>query len=433
VGKGATPSLHDEKIRKSIPKDIANHIDNLYNSGRYYLVDTYIKKVAEEQDIECLKGYLEEKEKFHKCDGNVITTHRKLLHMDEETLSKFDVIIIDEDIILKSIIPNQMDIPRSDLDSIIKIARKDLKEERITIKTFNQLCKKVMDVRKSIKTKTLLKVDNFDYEIKEKYGKDKKEPPDGTPTPIDVPSFCLASHFYFRKASDEKNLDEDTITFLKPLKLKEGFKYIILSATASEDVCKHYFGEDNIIFHNCKQHQYRGNLYQIYDKPFSRDYIDKYNNQHGNIFSDIKKRYGIEHILTFKRFAERYNLGSLWYGNNEGSNIYEGKDLCVVGTPHALEFKYKLFAYTLGLDFDEDAQLKHNLPVTHNGYRFRFTTYEDEILRSIQFWIIESELEQAVGRARLLRHDCTVYLFSNFPVQQAVMRVSEHEKTKDIA
>ena len=31
----------------------------------------------------------------------------------------------------------------------------------------------------------------------------------------------------------------------------------------------------------------------------------------------------------------------------------------------------------------------------------------------------ESELEQAVGRARLLWHDCTVYLFSNFPVQQA--------------
>ena len=35
--------------------------------------------------------------------------------------------------------------------------------------------------------------------------------------------------------------------------------------------------------------------------------------------------------------------------------------------------------------------------------------------------MIESELEQAVGRARLLRHACTVHLFSNFPLKQAKM------------
>ena len=47
--------------------------------------------------------------------------------------------------------------------------------------------------------------------------------------------------------------------------------------------------------------------------------------------------------------------------------------------------------------------------------------FADENLRLVQFWMIESELEQAIGRARLLRHDCTVHLFSNFPLKQAEM------------
>ena len=34
-------------------------------------------------------------------------------------------------------------------------------------------------------------------------------------------------------------------------------------------------------------------------------------------------------------------------------------------------------------------------------------------------YLIESELIQAVGRARLLRNDCTVTLLSNLPISQA--------------
>ena len=55
----------------------------------------------------------------------------------------------------------------------------------------------------------------------------------------------------------------------------------------------------------------------------------------------------------------------------------------------------------------------------HNGYKFWFYTYDNELLRRIQLWMIESELEQSVGRARLLREECTVHLFSDFPLRQA--------------
>ena len=40
-------------------------------------------------------------------------------------------------------------------------------------------------------------------------------------------------------------------------------------------------------------------------------------------------------------------------------------------------------------------------------------------MRRIQLWSIESLLEQAIGRARLLRYNCTVWVFAGFPAEQA--------------
>ena len=57
--------------------------------------------------------------------------------------------------------------------------------------------------------------------------------------------------------------------------------------------------------------------------------------------------------------------------------------------------------------------------IEYNGCKFCFNTYDNKILRNLQLWFINTELEQAVGRARLLRTDCTVYLYSNLPMKQA--------------
>ncbi len=53
------------------------------------------------------------------------------------------------------------------------------------------------------------------------------------------------------------------------------------------------------------------------------------------------------------------------------------------------------------------------------NYSFKLNTQQEEHYQKIQKYLIGSELEQAVGRARLLRYDCTVYLYSGFPVEQA--------------
>lgn len=57
--------------------------------------------------------------------------------------------------------------------------------------------------------------------------------------------------------------------------------------------------------------------------------------------------------------------------------------------------------------------------IEYNCCRFWFNTYDNKTLRNMQLWFINTELEQAVGRARLLRNDCTVYLYSNLPMKQA--------------
>lgn len=80
------------------------------------------------------------------------------------------------------------------------------------------------------------------------------------------------------------------------------------------------------------------------------------------------------------------------------------------------------------LGYEPDSTLKPNTVVTHNGFRFRFMIYSDEFLRAIQFYMIESELEQAVGRVRLLRCDCTVNLFSDFPLRQAELMDAQYDK-----
>ena len=132
-----------------------------------------------------------------------------------------------------------------------------------------------------------------------------------------------------------------------------------------------------------------------------------------------------DNVITFMK----ENIGNLHFGNTEGSNSLEGKDILVIGTPYHAEFLYKLAAFSMGIDFDEDEKMTLQ-DVIYNGYAFKFTTFENEELRAVHFWMLESELEQAVGRARLLRNDCNVYLFSNFPLSQSKM-VEDFEYDKD--
>lgn len=333
---------------------------------------------------------MKEREALRNFKGSVITTHRYLLNMDEKRLKEFDATIIDEDIIFKSIIPNQGEVPVAKLEKLLEKTND------------SRLSQKIKSLLRRAKDKSCIELDSFEWEDK-----------DDELYSFDLPSFCRAEQFYVRRSDKEPNLKEDTVVFLKPVSFKD-VKYIMVSATVDERICRTYFGWDRVDFYECKRAKYMGPLHQYPGKSMSRSSIAS----DSGIVRRLMKRFDMdeERVITFMQ----ENIGTLHFGNTDGSNILEGKDILVVGTPYHADFLYKLAAFTMGLDFDEDEEVGSQV-VTHNGYRFRFTTFQNEDLQHLQFWMIESELEQAAGRARLLRNPCNVHLFSNFPLRQAKM------------
>lgn len=389
-----TPSL--EEIKDEIPSRIWEKIQWFYKRGQPRSVTAHIKKVVEHEDIPCLKEFMERKERVRKSKGCLITTHRYMLTMDEERLSEFDTIIIDEDIIFKSIITNQGEITIS--------ALKKVKQGT----TDSRLRRKITNLLAQAKVKSCVKLDTFEYDVEKDIGvsDDKKL------APLDIASFCAASHFYVRKAENERNLDKDTVVFLKHSALKD-MKYIIVSATADEEICRQFFGPDrDVVFHECKQARYMGKLLQYPDRSMSRSSIDS----NKGIVHRLMKHFNFDerHVITFMKEA----IGFLHFGNTEGSNALEGQDILVAGTPYHADFLYKLIAFTFGYDIDGDEKMTPQI-ICRNGYQVRINTYENADLQRVHLWMMDSELDQAAGRARLLRHDCTVHLFSRYPMKQA--------------
>ena len=79
------------------------------------------------------------------------------------------------------------------------------------------------------------------------------------------------------------------------------------------------------------------------------------------------------------------------------------------------------------LDYDTSKKLCRQR-VENFSYSFNLMTFSDTEMRNLQMYILESELEQAVGRARLLRYDTVVWVFSNFPLRQAELNQEDYLK-----
>jgi hypothetical protein len=121
-------------------------------------------------------------------------------------------------------------------------------------------------------------------------------------------------------------------------------------------------------------------------------------------------------VITFMKFEDRFD-SHYHFGAVEGLNCLEGKDINVVGLPNLDDSIYKLYAMLAGDDIS-NADMKP-MRIKYNGYNFKIQTFADYMIRKIQLWNLSSLLEQAVGRARLLRYDCEVRVFARFPIDQA--------------
>ncbi|MBR2895026.1 MAG: DEAD/DEAH box helicase family protein [Oscillospiraceae bacterium] len=109
-----SPSLHE--LKDEISDEAWEEIQHLYDIGASVL--SFVKERANKEHPEYEKAfekYLQQLDEFMKCSGHAITTHRRLLNLD---VSKYDLVIVDEDIIFSSIISNRIEIPVSKLKKL---------------------------------------------------------------------------------------------------------------------------------------------------------------------------------------------------------------------------------------------------------------------------------------------------------------------------
>ena len=91
----------------------------------------------------------------------------------------------------------------------------------------------------------------------------------------------------------------------------------------------------------------------------------------------------------------------------------------VVGVPHKPEYVYRLTAHALDIECENDTLA---IRVTEaNGFSFYMMTFKNKEMQKLQQYFLETDLEQAIGRARLLNKNCTVYVYSRYPAKQCVL------------
>lgn len=398
-----TPNIKELTKRIGFP-ELSEEIEELYEQGYGLMVKSKIREYVKGQK---LTGWQDEQLSLYfgmkdDLDGSkcVVTTHAMFFGLEASILSKYEI-IVDEDILMTAF-KNTASIDLRDLEVALNEGELDcLSAQRIT-QILNWKDKEARRCGKiTLKPEEIKKIHDQNLSIR------------GS-----LVDFIQADSYHM-------DWQEEKIDYFCARKLPD-VKMTIVSATLIAELYRNYCESRSIVEAEVPIAKYKGTLKQYTVHSLSRSNMKQ--------IGLAKLKEGINKItknpdivqITFKAFSEGIRF---YYGNTEGLNIFEGKDIAVIGTPHNIPFIYKLIGAYLG--FNANDQLCRRF-VEQNGYRFKFMTYEDANMRMLQFYFIESTLEQTVGRARLLRYDCTVYLFSNYPLRQAEIIQEDYLKTEDV-
>lgn len=402
VSTFVTPSVRDNYL---IPEKIQNEIMELHELGIHDKTKSVIKDYYNEIENSCKMAVKQECIRILKDIegyGNeqvVVTTHAYYLNMKPDFISKFSV-IIDEDIFYLAITNS---IKNVSIDMLHKLKNslngfyKNIADKIINAPD-NQYCR--IEERPNVIPLTSKELDSLDING-------------------NVNDLKLARAFI--KETSEDNGD-CIISYFAPPRLPDA-KTVILSATFNVEIYRRYFTREVIEYPEVLA-PYYGKVKQYTYHSLGRNNLAKKENE---INEFIKSKLGfVKESISFKNF-DYYNSSNLHYGNAMGVNCLEGKDILIIGTPFKNEKCYKLLATVLGEKItSKDVSRMRN--IYYKGYTFQIMTYKNDMLQKIQLYSIESELEQCVGRARLLRFDCTVYLLSSFPVEQAELITYDYLK-----
>lgn len=380
--------LVSPRLPGNMPLELEQKIVSLYAKGAIQAVRKELKAHSlKDKDIE---DYLLQSRAIEDCNQTLITTHERLFYHDDLN----EIIISDEDI----------------MPSMLKI-------DAVSIRDGITLSTSIRNIHDAEILQDLIAKMKF-----------------ATPGMVyEMPSFKFGTvDEIINTVAHSQNITSNVLGFLscthfiKPQKDKNSVSYImrrelpnkkiiIMSATANEALYRSLSG-DRLEFIDIGHVETKGKIIQYPEYSFSR-----YQMTNDKKFLDIaKKIVGKNPVITFKDFAHEFPNCIATFGNLSGLNKFSGLDIHVVGTPHCNPIAYMLIANALGYKPRlEDDQMRY-AAITYNGLRFHFQTFSNnEVLQQIQLHVIVAELMQAIGRARILREDCTVTVLSNMPIPGA--------------
>ncbi|NTE00489.1 hypothetical protein G6M26_23360 [Agrobacterium tumefaciens] len=368
-------------------------IERLFSIGKNEQVMAVIKEIAEgnatlvgttkvtNTDIKNARSYLEQLSKVSSNESlnkTIFTTHTRAI------FSKYqhDTLVFDEN-------------PLQHLLEIKKVSIKDLRKfsiseggivviDKLISNAIDDECYNTPDLSSFIK-----RAENIGISLEIKTNLYK----------------FLESEFYIKEGDYIHYL----INHIKRLPTNK--KIIIADATAPTELWKRLFGERLELF-QIKNVKYKGSVKQFTNRSCSRLGLKTYHEK-------IASKVGSDLCLTFKDGKQYFKnpCQDMHFGRVRGSNILAGKQFSVVGTPHHNNYFYKFIAKICGLSI-KGFKMKQQ-KVQFKNKEFWFHTFEDDALREIHLELVEGEIIQAVDRARLIRNDVEIHLYSNLPIDQA--------------
>ncbi|CAI8914014.1 hypothetical protein [Chryseobacterium sp. IT-36CA2] len=365
--------------------------DNYLNEkiGYYYRIGLpkksmgLIRKVSEFgfvknlDDIQLAADYITQLEECKNPNKTVLTTHKRVLN-SESFVHK--TIIFDED----------------PLNSLVEIKSMSIKDIIVTQYLYSPL-KEVMDFFSSLEAGIYATpIFNINYDNLFEFVHDKN-------------IFQTNVFDFFNSKFFIKN--EDTIYYIIKKELPVDSKNIIMSATIPVEFYKKLYTDMEFEVFDIKHVEQKGEIIQYTGRSCSRKGLNIYGKQ-------ISDEVGDKTVITFIDHKEIFQNSpkEVHFGNCSGYDNLNGQNITIVGTPHRNNVEYFLMAKLMGVNFDiKNSQMTYQ-KIHYNGFEFMFNAFDNEDLRDIQLSLIESDLIQAVGRARTLRNDCKVEVYSNLPL-----------------
>lgn len=385
-------NLYVTKKMPKLPEPYDSLARSLYSVGASKKADDLVSTYGGDEG----KEFVEDRKAPLK--GTVLTTHAKIFHNESEN----DIVIFDEDPIGEMV--KCVTIKTHDVNGFIDFLKKKNKK---LIATYCQFIQGPMwhNLIRTVHPSTVEA--EVLYDIIMQYN--EKNQTNST----NLFDLMRATHYVEHLGANNESL----ITYAYKRELSTDKTIVILSATISKEFAELIYG-DRLVWHEMPKAKYVGKVVEDFRHSFSKVQTAKYTEDMLNeiINSD---RPSITNLRHKAKLNKNFDISKIPHiGACTGYNDFIGQDINVPATPRMNPIQIRLFACVMGAPnvFEEVDPCEVDLIV--NGYKFKYKTYSNKYLRAVDINYTASQLEQAVGRGRVLTQDCTVYVYSHFPVEQ---------------